>query len=65
MAENTFKELVEAIDFNVQALAPVSEHYTAGGLQNLRNIIYCLDRIQHLTSELVAKVEQEISNLSE
>jgi hypothetical protein len=65
MTESTFSELVEAIDFNLKGLESVGERYTATGIQNLRNIIYCLDRIQFLTGELVEKIEQEIANLSE
>jgi hypothetical protein len=65
MAELTFSELVEAIDFNLKGLELVGDRYSEAGIQNLRNIIYCLDRIQFLTGELVKQVETQISELVE
>jgi hypothetical protein len=65
MTENTFSELIEAINFNIEGLAQVGDRYSEAGIQNLRNIIYALDRIQLLTSELVEKVETQISELTE
>jgi len=65
MTETAFSELIEAIDFNLKGLEQVGDRYSEAGIQNLRNIIYCLDRIQYLTGELVKQVEQTISDLSE
>ena len=65
MAESTFSELLEAIDFNLKGLESVGDRYSEAGIQNLRNIIYALDRIQFLTGELVKQVEETISDLSE
>jgi hypothetical protein len=65
MTESTFSELVEAIDFNLKGLESVGDLYTETTIQNLRNIVYCLDRIEFLTKELVEKVETQISELVE
>jgi hypothetical protein len=65
MAESTFSELLEAIDFNLKGLESVGDRYSEAGIQNLRNIIYALDRIQFLTGELVKQVETQISELAE
>lgn len=63
MEGNTFTELVEAINSNIEGLEAVGDRYNEAGLQNLRNILYCLDRIQLLTDELVKRTEKSIADL--
>jgi hypothetical protein len=64
MSKLTFAESVSAIAENTEMLSRVAKVYPADNLQNLRNILYVIDRISLLTDGLLEQVEADLAKVA-